>query len=215
MPNWCSNKLTVTGDAADVNQFIADNKEPNGKSDLTFEYVVPVPDPIKNDPSKSGRSHVDWANNNWGTKWDVDATVERDGDTCAVYTFDSAWSPPVEWVHAASAKYPSITFRLWYAEGGVDFGGVLELKNEEVQEIQSYSYRKAMLVQYGELADDCEACGEPYPSEEESPAHSLCDSCYEKRCVHCDKDREDHANGQCLFDTTKFKSRKDADGEQP
>lgn len=213
MPNWCSNKLTVTGDASVVNQFIAENKNLNGQSDLTFEYVVPVPDHIKNDLGNSGASWVDWANNNWGTKWDVDAAVERMSDTAAVYTFDSAWSPPFEWMHAASAKYPELSFHLWYAESGVDFGGVREVKNEELVDDRTYSYRKAILEQYGEIDDDCEACGAPYPSEEETPSKSLCDTCYEKRCVHCDKDEGDHVNGQCLFDTTQFKSKAAADGE--
>ena len=52
----------------------------------------------------------------WGTKWDAcGAGLDyEDGGTEAFYTFETAWSPPLEWAAATSARYPELTFAMWY-----------------------------------------------------------------------------------------------------
>ncbi|NDE15007.1 hypothetical protein EBZ80_08770 [bacterium] len=67
----------------------------------------------------------DWQIQNWGTKWDVEAHVSSDAiaDGEVSIDFETAWSPPKEFVLAVSNKFPALTFTLDYAEPGVGFGG--------------------------------------------------------------------------------------------
>jgi hypothetical protein len=73
----------------------------------------------------------DWHCNNWGTKWDVD--VQDNGydssedEEYINLSFDSAWSPPTEWLKKVAKDYPSLEFLLEYEEGGCAFKGTLEI----------------------------------------------------------------------------------------
>lgn len=70
----------------------------------------------------------DWHCNYWGTKWDVDATEDDSDDVERISLgFDSAWSPPSEWVKKVAKDYPSLEFLLEYEEGGCAFKGTLEI----------------------------------------------------------------------------------------
>jgi len=79
----------------------------------------------------------DWNIRNWGTKWDTGAELERLGDDHAYYTFETAWSPPVEAIIALSAQYLGIAFSLeWEEEQG--FGGELLFRGGECETISEY-----------------------------------------------------------------------------
>ncbi len=70
----------------------------------------------------------DWHCNYWGTKWDVDAVEDDETDEeCISLGFDSAWSPPTEWLKKVAKDYPSLEFLLEYEEGGCAFKGTLEI----------------------------------------------------------------------------------------
>jgi len=84
-----------------------------------------------------------WRTKNWGTKWDASfdgpagaivlenadvlTSVESQGATitkyAAFYKFDTAWSPPVPFVHTTSAQFPTLEFTLRYAEVGNGYAG--------------------------------------------------------------------------------------------
>jgi hypothetical protein len=68
----------------------------------------------------------DWRINKWGTKWDVDIEFrEEDSDNeCLFISFDSAWSPPCNWLLKVSQDFPNLKFELEYEEGGCCFKGV-------------------------------------------------------------------------------------------
>lgn len=73
-----------------------------------------------------------WRLVNWGTKWDLgDETEVREDyeDGKLEYHFDTAWSPPFEWLETASKKYPQLNFRLQYEEGGNNFEGYVVVQN--------------------------------------------------------------------------------------
>jgi hypothetical protein len=65
-----------------------------------------------------------WRIAHWGTKWDVQATLENETPDFLVYEFESAWSPPVKWLEKVAGDFPSLRFVLRYDEPGMGFKGV-------------------------------------------------------------------------------------------
>lgn len=122
MPNWCENRLAISGDVADVKAFV--KKGLNEKGEWCLDNYHPMPKEYHND----GRWY-DWRLANWGTKWDVDAEVNEDDD---VIHFLSAWSPPIEWLHKVGVEHPHLSFRLTFVEGGAWFAGMTEIIDGEV-----------------------------------------------------------------------------------
>lgn len=51
--------------------------------------------------------------------------MSQDG-THARYTFETAWSPPLEWLEAVASQYPTLRFCLRYSEPGMGIQGVAE-----------------------------------------------------------------------------------------
>lgn len=93
--------------------------------------------------SKYGATNwYDWANQNWGTKWDaIDVggpVVEEESlgvlgsEVRAVYSFSTAWRPPVALLHYISTQYPTLRFNdSWTEEGGAA-GDFTYINGEEV-----------------------------------------------------------------------------------
>lgn len=65
----------------------------------------------------------DWQTNNWGTKWDADAENEGYSEKELLYNFDTAWSPPTDWLEKVCEMFPKLEFTLNYEEGGMGFKG--------------------------------------------------------------------------------------------
>ena len=65
----------------------------------------------------------DWCIAHWGTKWDVQATLENEIPDFLVYRFASAWSPPVKWLEKVAGDFLSLRFVLRYDEPGMGFKG--------------------------------------------------------------------------------------------
>ena len=59
-----------------------------------------------------------WHLANWGTKWNAYDQISEEGDN--VITFDTAWSTPFDAIQTLSAKYPTLSFNVRYADE--DFG---------------------------------------------------------------------------------------------
>jgi hypothetical protein len=64
-----------------------------------------------------------WSVENWSTKWDAAYTHFAITDDEAVVTFNTAWSPPRNWLQAVIAAHPEGRTQLAYAEGGMGFYG--------------------------------------------------------------------------------------------
>lgn len=110
-----------------------------------------------------------WCNNNWGTKWNVDAEVQGEpSDECLYYTFDSAWSPPEPVIIKLGEMFPKLTFHLKYSEPGMCFEGDLEIVNgkvtlQECYDMKNYKCKKCGAEQTIGSDDDepeCWECGE-------------------------------------------------------
>ena len=70
-------------------------------------------------------NRYDWHCANWGTKWDAcEAEIDDMSDQSFSVRFDSAWSPPSQFLETVSALFPTLHFQLAYAEGGACFYGV-------------------------------------------------------------------------------------------
>jgi hypothetical protein len=69
-------------------------------------------------------SWYDWCITNWGTKWDARVEDYIDDDAKEVYVyFETAWSPPVEFLKWFAEQYPDVTFLNEYDEEGCSFEG--------------------------------------------------------------------------------------------
>lgn len=115
MPNYCSNCLLVYGSREDRDVFI--NKsltvEDEDKYDLNLETFVPL-----------GRGTYGEYIEKWGTKWNcVDTRVEKKDDFDEIY-FRTAWCPYNTNVQKAMSElFPTLKFKLLYAEYGMGYYG--------------------------------------------------------------------------------------------
>jgi len=130
MPNWCLNNATIThNDPAKLTELLDAYK----RGEL-MEHYLPTPrDP--DDPTKllgagkpttlGGNDWYSWRVANWGTKWDVggeDAFVDRPDRNTIVLSFDSAWSPPIEFYSFLKDEH-GFDIRASYFEPGMCFCG--------------------------------------------------------------------------------------------
>ena len=67
----------------------------------------------------------DWANANWGTKWEV-SNVEVSGeDETATYDFQTAWCPPEGVYNALVKRFPDLYISWFYDEPNMQLAGYL------------------------------------------------------------------------------------------
>ena len=115
MPNWCSNSLTIKGDASTL---VALKEIIESDGEGLLEAIAPL----------GGEWDYSKAVETWGTKWDISTeglAYTDNGDGTAEITgyFDSAWSPPIEAFHALSQDWDSCYIELLYEEPGMCFVG--------------------------------------------------------------------------------------------
>jgi hypothetical protein len=153
MPNWCYNTLTVRGYEADIAKFRKQAKSykiDGEDSVITLSSFVPPPEELKNTIARGGTDSkpnkklmekygadnwYDWQVNNWGTKWDIaEVAALEDDEDFLEYGFDSAWSPPVEWLEKVAKQYPELEFGLKYEEEGIGFMGYAKGYNGVVRD---------------------------------------------------------------------------------
>lgn len=116
MPNWCSNTLDVCHDDKEkidaLEKFLDERK---GKD--FFDFFI--------EPAKEGEEWYSYNLNNYGCKWNCEAThYERTGDNSIYITFDSPWAPPIQlYVHMESNDFGVCAE---YHESGMGFVGKYE-----------------------------------------------------------------------------------------
>ena len=103
---------------------------------------------------KYGASGWDeWGINNWGTKWDVNGTAVYTNERYPApqylqlaFEFESAWGPPLAAIETISGKYPTLDFRIEYAESGTGFEGSAHYKNGDTIDIHHGDYTGGILI---------------------------------------------------------------------
>lgn len=115
MPNWCNNRLEVSGDKEYL-----DTLEAAANSGELFDTIKPIGDWV-----------YETAIQAWGTKWDVaDVGVDRVGDNDIVFHFDSAWSPPIGVYEALGENTKVTDVFATYFEPGMGFTGKWDNGND-------------------------------------------------------------------------------------
>ncbi len=121
MPNDIINELIFSDVSPSDQDRILAAACVDGKVD--FSILVPVPLNIWQ--GSVGKQHdvfkanaLDWARQNWGTKWNAYAHVqpERAADSLTL-RFQTAWSPPYPWLAAMLNKLALPFYHNWLDEG--------------------------------------------------------------------------------------------------
>ena len=96
---------------------------------LNFHGLVPVPQEILNAGYEA--AGYDWEKANWGCKWGAEnPTLLDEWAGCVIYEFDTAWSPPMEFLQAVAKQLPALTCILEYEEPGMAYKGVAKFQGE-------------------------------------------------------------------------------------
>ena len=148
MPNWCNNIVEVRGPRKIVKE-LADHKfdfmkiYPYPKElDITAGSEGPEDSPEQKalvakeeaNLEKHGyRNWYDWCVAEWGTKWNaggnnedlqVDYDEDVDDEGIALFTFDTAWAPPLGVMQKLMDDHPELSIECRYLEPGCGFFGV-------------------------------------------------------------------------------------------
>lgn len=123
MPNHVINELIFQ---ADTNRQAEIRAALCGSGDkVDFRILVPCPANMwwgsanQNHEKAFGRIRLDWAKENWGTKWNAYSHHEIEAtDSTIIFRFETAWRPPYPWL-AAIFNTLKISFdHNWLSEGG-------------------------------------------------------------------------------------------------
>jgi hypothetical protein len=125
----------------------AENVEPSPISLLQFHSLVPVPQYLQDKtyggeeeareagvvdstgPTFAGNAWEVW---NWGCKLGAVNPKLTEARNKLVYDFDTPWAPPFAFLLTASKLFPSLTFRIEFAEPNMNFAGFAVVQNGEV-----------------------------------------------------------------------------------
>jgi len=142
MANNCYNWAQITGSKENLDLLEARLKEAKSVDDslywVSFHHVLGIEVPDSGD-----------LYNTFGTKW-YDAEWNRESDTEATLSGDSAWSPPSEFFLKLSDVY-QLAIESEYEEGGCDFAGYYNCINGEVVRDDTYSYNMFYLLENREF----------------------------------------------------------------
>jgi hypothetical protein len=153
MPNWCNNTLIVEGNVEDLQKI--KSLLINDKGEFSFNCAVPQPDNLYQDSLSSDKemelnakgipNWYNWTKSYWGTKWDACySDVDVDDDNEIRINFQTAWSPPSDWLYGFFKKLEGIevSVQLLYDEPGMDFAGsIVREMDGEVYEYQGRIYQ--------------------------------------------------------------------------
>jgi len=157
MPNWCNNSVVFTHENPAM---ITRIKRVIDMDDGFFNDFVHMPEELlstdkgffgndderqkqmekDNKRNKQKYGYADWydfANGEWGTKWDVsgqDLQVFDEGETWISINFDTAWCPPIEFYRKMEESH-GYQVDAEYSETGCGFVGTYSQGHD-----QCYSY---------------------------------------------------------------------------
>ena len=151
MPNWCENRVRLSDNGDNSEQFDKLVKLLDG--DNPFNAIFPMPD-FKTIPNEKGELPIKevhkndkgevvaetynfpdgknddrwyhWCNANWGTKWDMcDKHTAEIDEGWAEFEFLTAWSPPYGIYEKITEDFPDVGISWFYDEPGMEVAGYL------------------------------------------------------------------------------------------
>lgn len=142
MPNWCFNRLTVSGSLESVEGFIKKHSRAI-RADIFFQTIIPCPQGLLEMENKQiedvesakklfGYSSVlEFQYEEWGTKWDaykpnLGAITDCENGFYISLDFDTAWSPPIPIIMRLFELHKDLDLKFEYVEFGMNFCGGLE-----------------------------------------------------------------------------------------
>ena len=128
MPNWCSNRATITGPAPVIKEII---EVLNQDDSPLLQWMVPR-------PGAEEENWYQWNIENWGTKWDIcDVYFENQAEEDSIeFSFCSAWGPPEQAFETWAQADGRVQFNLEYWEPGAGFVGSCSYDGDSM----SYEY---------------------------------------------------------------------------
>ena len=180
MPNWCNNQVEISGPKKVIDQIqkivdenhIKDDNDPNIPEDQgLLDWMVPMPKELRETQAdgterkdlleKYGHSDwYGWANDNWGTKWDIHEFYgfTRKNESTIEFGFDTAWAPALTAFETWLAKNDDCSVKCTYYEPGCDFAGVWDNGHDQCIEISKSapkgSQDRFWNTQLGKTLDD-------------------------------------------------------------
>ncbi len=169
MPNHVESDLTITGSRADLDEFAAFAKEDIGPhaGALSASRFIPYPEEyriadaahaVAMERQKRGEittgealavkdgfnaGGYDWCCKHWGTKWGIYDAKQKPRaakGTTLIYSFQSAWSPPIPVLKVMSKMFPRCTFVLRWYERGMQLQGVYRCEGGAVVHEEQSQY---------------------------------------------------------------------------
>ena len=164
MPNWCNNQVEISGPNKIIDQIqkivdenhIKDDNDPNIPEDQgLLDWMCPMPKELRQTTADGSErkdllekyGHSDWyswANDNWGTKWDIHEFYgfdrqyhkeQNEGESTITFGFDTAWAPALTAFETWLAKNDECSVKCTYYEPGCDFAGVWDNGHDQCIEI--------------------------------------------------------------------------------
>lgn len=143
MLNWCQNTLIITNNSNEkILKFFENNK--NKEDTLDFNCLIELPEELEynkildEDKRKELKEKYnynnpkDWCLNNWGTIWNAVDTVYAISTNEIIYSFETAWVPPIMWLNKLIEKYSDFNIRLEYEILDCDVGGIVNYNDNKI-----------------------------------------------------------------------------------
>jgi len=139
MPNWCSNRVYISGSAEDVVAFKTLVNGDKGEDTFSFQAILPCPQELLDVTEEAPSDYkdqlfldygyanwYDWRVANWGTKWDTsDSYLDYADEESASWYFSTAWSPPEGIYNELSRRFPDLSISWFFDEPGMQIAGYL------------------------------------------------------------------------------------------
>jgi hypothetical protein len=137
MPNWCTNRISVSGESEDVKKLVALVRGEGAEGEFFLNSIIPMPSELEDTkapttepdpPVIDGHTNwYDWRVSNWGTKWEVGEVdyYDSDDDGWVQWEFCTAWGPPEGACEKLRELFPDVSISWFYDEPGCELAGYL------------------------------------------------------------------------------------------
>jgi len=131
MPNHITNILCLEGKKQILDKILPESNK--------FSFVFTVPPPPENPcPRMSLNDPLsNWFVDNWGTKWDaLNPIVQTHKKNKIIIMFDTAWSPPDNWLKHIHLMFPQLQFNLVWIDEDFPSCGYICTENNSIKIVQ-------------------------------------------------------------------------------